>query len=900
MTRISDDDLAQELGRLHALAQRLAGPDGLAEDAVQDTALIALRRDRRTVRSVRAWLGAVFWSRFGRLAAREHRRNEVESRASCEPERSPSAADAAATAELHRSIADAVVALPEPHRTAVTLRFLRDLPLAEVAAATGVSAEAARTRVRRGLDLLRQRLDQERGGRHAWVGLVGLPAVDAPVTPPLPVHGTTVLTMTAKQVTIGCTVAAIAVVGLFAWRAFDDGATRRPVESDAVGTHSGEAVTDSGAREPDRTVVSAARPATALDEPPARGPSALWGRVVRTGSDDPVANARVALLVRPADEFSGMLDLAFAARVEEVATAITDGDGAFLFEVERGRPYRVRVNAAGAAELERANLVGGAEVVLRVASPAGVTGTVVDAHGEPVCDAGVTAIGSDAPEHATRTDVEGAFFFAGLHPTRVRITARDADGMIAWTLVDLEPGATRHVDLRIEAGRIVAGTVIDADTRLPVAGATVSDAWMFERIASTDARGRFELRAAGAVATLQAHAPDYATAFRSVPSAPDEDIEIPLRRGGRIRGRIVADDGELLVNPLVFLGCTQHVAGMPETDWITATVAPDGSFLAQGLDPTMRYQIAASARGKGRRLLDVPRPIEADTLFDAGVIALAAEGGIVGRVVDDRGPPVAGAVLFLRGPATKSLGDADPGSQRPEVYWFATRELRSADDGSFRIAGLAGGEYVITARHPSQSFGVDTRVNAAIRDGGSTEVEIVLAAGRRIRGRVLAPRTWTADDHARLELVAYGSDRWNHSFTRVERTGTFAFEHLRDGTYTIAAMHCVDGWHVRDVAGVRPGDTDVRLQVVPAATITGRVMGSDGEPRRAEVWARAKGNDAPMVSMQQTDTEGRFTLYVAPDFVGVVGARMPGVPLGADRREDVVAGTADLVLTLTE
>lgn len=51
-----------------------------------------------------------------------------------------------------------LTALPQPQATAITLRFLEDLPYAEVAAAMGVPEPTARSHVHRGLNALRRQL----------------------------------------------------------------------------------------------------------------------------------------------------------------------------------------------------------------------------------------------------------------------------------------------------------------------------------------------------------------------------------------------------------------------------------------------------------------------------------------------------------------------------------------------------------------------------------------------------------------------------------------------------------------------------------------------------------------------------------------------------------------------
>ncbi len=63
----------------------------------------------------------------------------------------------------------AVLALDEPYRSTLLLRFFDDLPPRDVAKRTGVPVETARARIRRGLEQLRARLDKAHGSDgNAW------------------------------------------------------------------------------------------------------------------------------------------------------------------------------------------------------------------------------------------------------------------------------------------------------------------------------------------------------------------------------------------------------------------------------------------------------------------------------------------------------------------------------------------------------------------------------------------------------------------------------------------------------------------------------------------------------------------------------------------------------------
>src|SRR4029079_7992730 len=77
---------------------------------------------------------------------------------------------------LQRQIAEALLTLREPYRSAVVMRYVQGLAAREIAARLDVTPEAVRTRISRGLDLLRERLDREHDGdRSAWsVTLAGL------------------------------------------------------------------------------------------------------------------------------------------------------------------------------------------------------------------------------------------------------------------------------------------------------------------------------------------------------------------------------------------------------------------------------------------------------------------------------------------------------------------------------------------------------------------------------------------------------------------------------------------------------------------------------------------------------------------------------------------------------
>src|SRR5690606_32171457 len=74
-----------------------------------------------------------------------------------------------ARVEMQQHVASAVLALDEPYRTAVLLRYWEELPPRSIAARLGLPTETVRTRLKRGLSQLRARLDERYGARAPWL-----------------------------------------------------------------------------------------------------------------------------------------------------------------------------------------------------------------------------------------------------------------------------------------------------------------------------------------------------------------------------------------------------------------------------------------------------------------------------------------------------------------------------------------------------------------------------------------------------------------------------------------------------------------------------------------------------------------------------------------------------------
>ncbi|MEW6743614.1 MAG: RNA polymerase sigma factor [Planctomycetota bacterium] len=170
--RIDLDILLAQSQWVRRLARSLVLGESQVDDAVQQTWLNVLGHPPRHATGLRAWLATVLRNVVRRRRIVEGRRAGIE-QAAATPEAQPSAAAIAQKVELQRHVSGAVLALEEPYRSVVLLRYYEDLPPRDIAERLGVPVETVRTRLKRALTRLRASLDHEyRGSRATWGSIV--------------------------------------------------------------------------------------------------------------------------------------------------------------------------------------------------------------------------------------------------------------------------------------------------------------------------------------------------------------------------------------------------------------------------------------------------------------------------------------------------------------------------------------------------------------------------------------------------------------------------------------------------------------------------------------------------------------------------------------------------------
>jgi len=166
-------ELLQHADFVQRLARRLARDEAGAEDLAQETWLAALEGSPAAGSGMRAWLARVLRNRAALRHRRDTRRRDREE-ATTGVETQSDTTDLVERMELHQKVVGAALDLPEAYREVLLRRYFRGESAAEIARSAGLPEATVRTRMRRGLDRLRDRLRGQLGDdRAAYLAALG-------------------------------------------------------------------------------------------------------------------------------------------------------------------------------------------------------------------------------------------------------------------------------------------------------------------------------------------------------------------------------------------------------------------------------------------------------------------------------------------------------------------------------------------------------------------------------------------------------------------------------------------------------------------------------------------------------------------------------------------------------
>ena len=708
---IDPSELERHIEWVSALARSLVRDPGAAHDLSQDTLVTAIERAPRDV-PLAPWLVRVMRN----LAIQRFRRDRARPRV----ERAASRADETETPSLerleaHRMVVDAVLRLAEPYRGAIVARYFEGRRAVEIADRLGVPPATVRSRVQRGLAMLRDDLDRRSGGRDGWVAVLA-PLVDASSAAKVAVGGG-VSSLGAWIVM--STFTACLVFAVTQWSPTGD-----PPPSPSTGVVVTRAVADEpvGIAEEPRATDPSDRVESPVDGSREEvGELRIVGKVV--GPDGaPVAGADVVL------RWTRIVsNIALENRRRQETT---DEEGRFAIAIPETLPasFLLTVTADGlVAHTDRLETTTGRPSwpdlgEIRLLEAARVTGRVVGLDGQPA-NAGWT-LGSTAPFGIVDVG-DGARFHIdrlepGVHELRLRI---DGTTLARTYAVEVEAGQELDVgDLALPASpqtsdeeheiRVVFRPRPQDGFRPPtsapgprsgtfeVPGPDVDPARIraarpdHERLADDDGVVRDLL---DAEYTVIIDDPRYETVRRDhvVPGS----LYVRLTGSSSIEPRILAADGRPLVGATVAI---QRVSEQPQVFIQPRAMRPESGRFDDLVAGAYELVVVAEGYPEHRRRVPDLRPRERREV----VIRLERGASLSGTVLDSDGERASGAVVALYPPATDDRQRLDFVVRSPEAdaSVFSVTTSRepiatvTAPDGRFDFHGVPRGEITVLAR----------------------------------------------------------------------------------------------------------------------------------------------------------------------------------------------------------
>ncbi|HWO19602.1 MAG TPA: carboxypeptidase regulatory-like domain-containing protein [Kofleriaceae bacterium] len=505
-----------------------------------------------------------------------------------------------------------------------------------------------------------------------------------------------------------------------------------------------------------------------------------------------------------------------------------------------------------------------------------ITGTVADLTGGPIAGAKVWASASfgrraRAAVHG-EADEQGKFSL-WVEPGIVSISA-SAEGYTEAEEWGRAPGT---FELLLTPESSLAGTVVDAETSAPVAGARVSlsttNDWLWDDEqdgAQTDEQGRFRISrvAPGRHVVIARSERGYGRTEGSTLVGLGQHVDgvtVKLFPAARVEGKIVIATTQA--------ACEDGSASLSDPAKpgraVTTRRGEDGMVWANGVRPGT-YDV--TVRCDGYRERERYEPVAVAGKDVTGLVWEVEPGATVrGRVLTKSGEPVDGAWVSAR-----KVGGA-------------SREKRSFDsdtseaEGRYEIVGLRPGSYELEVDSPrgvtpEGSFKVD------IAAGATVERDLVLEDGGTIRGTIVDAEGRPVAAVEASARAASGQFTWNPGgLPKSDPAGAFVIEGVRPGDYRVVAQRSLfdplrrpgttDDTRQGERVTVRAGQTSVVRLVIeaPAGAIRGTVVDAAGRPVGDAFVSAARESDAAGARASSVAST-RWSWDEKPALTGVDGA----------------------------
>jgi RNA polymerase sigma factor (sigma-70 family) len=433
-----------------------------------------------------------------------------------------------------------------------------------------------------------------------------------------------------------------------------------------------------------------------------------------------------------------------------------------------------------------------------------------------------------------------------------------ASARVLPTIHDDDPKGTLRLEGQVidEHDAPVARAMVAIDANPPIVVETESDGgFVFEGLIRRDYRVE---------ATLGDR---YAGPARLRLSDKPEPVTLRMRKGGSVEVTVTDRAGGAPVK-----GAEIELRSWLSTLTWKATTNADGVAKLTGVGPGWS-PLVVRAKGYAPSAMMLTTSGNPDAV-ERAALSLARGAALAGRVVDDKGKPVAKARVVATSTAD-ALPVVDP--RRDGVVTGA--------DGSFSFATLAAGTWRVTAS--AGDYAPTTSAPIAV-DGehARSGVELRLSPGAVVRGTVTdkngAP-VFAAD----VSVIVQGQAPWRaRRQALTDASGRFSIGGLAPRAVDVVAWHDsgASAIVVADLAAKREHDITLTLDV--SGTITGTVVDKTGQPiGDAQVIARPDWSDGTAdraewnvrgVQEAITDQSGAFRFAGLPDGSYRVRAARPG------------------------
>jgi protocatechuate 3,4-dioxygenase beta subunit len=431
-------------------------------------------------------------------------------------------------------------------------------------------------------------------------------------------------------------------------------------------------------------------------------PTILKGRLLDAETGDPVKGGYVVM--------------------DDASKLPVDADGRFEapgLEMKGHQSFAICPGYASSRLLFDTTLRPDAELEVKLNKGGSVTGRVTDAEGKPVPGALVGRGGSGNTYCGSALlrpcDENGRYVYENLpigesllliarapgyrdarDGTR-RVVIENADKPVEWNLTVFPDPAAKTADApkSVADARTVSGTVI-ADGK-PVADAVVQWGMHIDSNpvpeSKTDAEGRFTLKGIpDDINILSVFAEGLQPRFPLVEGKGDQSIEIDLKPGATIRGRVIDDAGRSIAGARII-----PLIAYPQPEWgafkpwwsgfvylrpLDVTTDADGSFTLEGMPDAVKADVLAPQHSSARH-----HALSLDP--SKNVIILPANGAIRGRVVDSQGNPVRNFRVKIEPSRERKVGEKSGGFY---LGYTTIGVAFTRDDGVFTLSGLTTGD----------------------------------------------------------------------------------------------------------------------------------------------------------------------------------------------------------------